>query len=254
MRRRLVVCILAAAAGFATYPPSPDGRGDESKPGSYLGIGVQEIYSDRAKELGLKESRGVEITLIVENGPAAKAGFRVGDVVLEFAGEPVEGIDRFIRLVRDTPSGKSVRVGVIRAGASRHLTMTTGARRVPSMRELDWNMSGIDAPEIAMPDVPRANMTWRSPFLGVDVERPDPQLAEYFGVKDGVLVRSVMKGSPADRAGLRAGDVIVRIEEFKISSAREITGAIRSARSKKSVSVYLVRERRDQTVSVSFEE
>ena len=70
---------------------------------SYIGLGVAEIDAERAKALNLKEERGVEVKSVTENSPAAKAGIKTGDMVLEYNGQRVEGMDQFSRLVRETP-------------------------------------------------------------------------------------------------------------------------------------------------------
>ena len=79
-------------------------------PVSFLGIGVKEILADRAKELKLKEEAGVEVTRVEEGSPAEQAGLKVGDAVLEYQGNRVEGAEQFVRLVRETPAGRQVRV------------------------------------------------------------------------------------------------------------------------------------------------
>src|SRR5215469_5361559 len=71
---------------------------------SYIGIGVVEVTPDMARTLNLKEVRGALVSLL-ENGPAAKAGVREGDVVLEYNGSPVEGAEQFVRMVHETPTG-----------------------------------------------------------------------------------------------------------------------------------------------------
>ena len=78
--------------------------------GGYLGIGGLDISPDRAKALNLKEERGVEVSSLAEEGPAAKAGIKEGDVVLEFNGQAVEGTTQFQRLVRETPPGRQVKI------------------------------------------------------------------------------------------------------------------------------------------------
>jgi len=75
-------------------------------PRSFLGVGVTEVNTGRAKALNLKEERGVEISRVQDNSPAEKAGLKVGDVVLEYNGQRVEGIEQFVRLVRETPAGE----------------------------------------------------------------------------------------------------------------------------------------------------
>ena len=80
------------------------------------------------------------------------------------------------------------------------------------------------------------------------------QLAEFFGVKEGVLVRSVVKGSAAEKAGLKAGDVITKVDETRVSTPREISSAIRTATSKSTVTVQLVREKREMSLTMSIDD
>jgi serine protease Do len=112
----------------------------------------------------------------------------------------------------------------------------------------------MDFPEISIPDMPRAFMTWRSSVVGIEAEALDAQLAEYFGVKEGVLVRSVVRGSAAEKAGLRAGDVIVKVDDTKVTSPREVSATMRTNRSKKTVPVVVVREKRESTLQLSVDE
>src|SRR5215470_668650 len=81
---------------------------------SYLGIGVVDIDTERAKTLNLKEERGVEIKSVTPDSPALKAGLKEGDVVLDFNGQRVEGTEQFQRLVREVPAGRQVRITVWR--------------------------------------------------------------------------------------------------------------------------------------------
>jgi serine protease Do len=104
-----------------------------------------------------------------------------------------------------------------------------------------------------MPDIPHAMMSWRSPMLGIDAESISSQLAEYFGVKEGVLIRSVNKGSAAEKAGLKAGDVILKIDEAKVTTPREITSAIRNLKDKQTFPVTVSRNHKEMSVSVTVE-
>jgi S1-C subfamily serine protease len=109
-------------------------------------------------------------------------------------------------------------------------------------------------PEINVPDVPRAFMSWRSSIVGIEAESLDSQLAEYFGVKEGVLVRSVVRGSSAEKAGLRAGDVIVKVDDTRVTSPREISANIRSSRAKKAVPVQVIRDKREVTLQLPMDD
>jgi serine protease Do len=226
--------------------------------GSYLGVGVADVDDARAKALNLRESRGAELTKVDEQGPAGKAGLKAGDVVLEWNGQRIEGMDQFMRLVRETPAGREVKVGFSRNGSAQTATMTTGSRR-EAMRSAERIRIDIPALEgrafqMVMPDTPRAYMSWRSGMLGIEGESLDGQLAEYFGVKDGVLVRSVGRGTAAEKAGVKAGDVITKVDTAAVTSPREITSALRALGEKRTFSVALTRDRKEMSLPVTLEE
>jgi serine protease Do len=226
--------------------------------GSFLGIGVQEIDAERARTLNLREERGVEVTRVEDDGPAAKGGMKIGDVVLEYNGERVQGVEQFMRMVRETPPGRDVKLSITRSGSPQQLAIKTGSRKTwMTSRYGEFgavDLPRIEFPEISIPDMPRAFMTWRSSLVGMEAEALDAQLAEYFGVKEGVLVRSVVRGSAAEKAGLRAGDVIVKVDDTKVTSPREVSATMRSSRSKKTVPVVVVREKRETTLQLSVDE
>jgi len=104
-------------------------------------------------------------------------------------------------------------------------------------------------------DMPGFGVGGNSPMLGIVGEAlgPQEQLAEFFGVKDGVLVKSVTRNSPAEKAGIKAGDVIVKVDDEKVGTSREITTALRSARSKKAVTVMVVRAKKEMPLTVIVE-
>src|ERR1039457_7143093 len=104
-------------------------------------------------------------------------------------------------------------------------------------------------------EIPRFQMTLQNPMLGIvgeSLERED-QLAEFFGVQDGVLVRSVKKGSAADKAGLKAGDVITKVDDSKVASSTEITRVLRGLKSKKTFGVTVVRNKKEMPLTVTVE-
>ncbi len=258
-----VATALAWQPAPAPHPPAPPrppaALGDEiaravrlSLGGSFLGVGVAEVDAERAKALKLKEERGVEITNIEEGSPAAKAGLQKGDVVLEFNGQRVEGTEQFVRLVRETPAGRQIKLSLTRGGVAQTVTATVEQRKVTG-RSSGFVMPRIPDVRIQMPDIPRAMMSWRSSMLGIEAESVDSQLAEYFGVKEGVLVRSVLKASAAEKAGLKAGDVITKVDTARVSSPREITNAIRSKQGG-TFPLTLVRDRKEMTLNVTLEE
>jgi S1-C subfamily serine protease len=113
---------------------------------------------------------------------------------------------------------------------------------------------GVEIPEIHIPDMPQVFTTLRSPMLGVEAESLGSQLADYFGVKEGVLVRSVIKDTTAEKAGIKAGDVITKVDGTNVTTPNELSSAVRSASAKKTFSIELVREHRDMTMNVTIED
>jgi serine protease Do len=219
--------------------------------GTYLGVNLAEIDANRAKELKLREDYGVEITRVEEGSPAEKAGVKPGDVVQEYNGQRVEGMEQFGRMVRETPAGREVKLTISRDGVPQTLTATLASHK---MRPFPENFN-IEIPDIhIMPDIPQIYTTMRTARLGVEVESLGPQLSEYFGVKEGVLVRSVRENTAAQKAGIKAGDVITKVEGMPVTSPSDLSGAVRAAGAKKTYSVELVRERKPQTVSVTVDE
>ncbi len=220
---------------------------------SFLGVNVWEVNADVVREKGLSEERGVLITSVVPGSAADKAGLEKGDVVIEYNGEAVQGVQQFIRLVRETPVGRKVTLKVIRDGKEITVTATMGERRHRKRKSFTFTIPEFRSPDIVIPDIPHIHTTWRTPRLGIVGEELEGQLADYFGVEEGVLVRSVIKDSPAARAGIRAGDVIVKVDDEKVATPREITSALRE-REGETVRITLVRDRKKMTVEVRLEE
>jgi serine protease Do len=222
---------------------------------SFLGVGIQEISSERAKQLNLPEEAGVEITYVEMNSPAASAGLKVGDVVFQYNGQHVEGTEQFTRMVLETPEGRDVKLQVFRSGASQILSARIGSKPLPLAAQLSERPGLIfptEPPRAVAPSVvPFSSLSGQNPALGIQVEAIDGQLADFFGVKAGVLVRFVARGSAADKAGLKAGDVITRVGDDKIATPSDL--AIRTRRGQ-SLSVLLTRDHKEMTVMVQLDD
>ena len=254
------IALLAAnsLSAFQAAPPrfefQPFAFAGGAPGGSFLGVAVAEIDNERARALRLGEVHGVEITNIEGDSPAAKAGLKTGDAVLEYNGQRVEGIEQFQRLVRETPAGREVKLLISRNGATQGLTATVGVRKAPKAFRSEDFFKGVEMPEFHMPDMPQVFAAWSGSFLGIEAESLGSQLAAYFGVKEGVLVRSVTKDSAADKAGIKAGDVITKIDQTKVATPGEISDAIRAVRPRKTFPVEFVRDRHESSVSVTVTE
>jgi serine protease Do len=222
---------------------------------SFIGVMVQEIDSNRAKSLKLPEEAGVEVTHIEPDSPAEKAGLKLGDAVLEYNGQRVEGMEQFSRLVRETPPGREVKLDIYRNGTRQDVALRVGLRHAPPAQTLDLQhiQDQLRQLQTRLPDLPRSFMTWRSSALGIDAEALDGQLAQYFGVKEGVLVRSVQKDSAAEKAGMKAGDVIVRVGDAHVATPADLSMHFRALHGGTS-SVVVMRDHHEVTLTVKIDD
>lgn len=241
---------LATDAGF--------GSEDEST-GSYLGVDISDVSKDRLEALKLKDERGVEVTMVDQDAPAGKAGLKEHDVILTMNGTNVESGAQLRRMIRETPPGRTVTFGVSREGqpvtikvqlADRHKSAAWG----PKSKDFKFEMP--DMPNMSDFDIPVSVVVVHSGMRsGLMIENITPQLGDFFGVKGGkgVLVRSVEKGSRADKSGFRAGDIIVRVNDQTVHDTSDFSHALRST-SKGTVNVGIIREKKEQNLTLSLPE
>jgi serine protease Do len=261
MKLRTHIPWLVAALGLAVTPGFSQATrahtlSVQNSGGSYLGIGVIDIAPEHARALNLREVRGAEVTHVDDSGPAAKAGIKQGDVVLDYNGTPVEGVDQFVRMVRETPPGHTVKLVIWRNGAAQDLTVTTVGERRGNVVETPFGALPIpDFPTMPPMEIPRFQWAWQSPMLGIEGEAlgQERQFAEYFGVRDGVLVKEVGRNSAAEKAGMKAGDVVTKVNGADVTSTRDITAQLRSNRNH-TVTLTIVRERHEMPITVTFDQ
>jgi serine protease Do len=262
---------LVMAVGFI---PGPAAQGRTSvvraldvARGSRLGVSVSDIEEADAKDVTTKA--GVVVETVEPGGPAEKAGVKTGDTITEFDGEKVRGVRQFTRLVQETPAGRSVAVALLRG--SQHLTVNVTASRA-SLND-DFALRLLETPlRPAMPMPPEPPRAPRAPeavtppvpldmfrvasgrSLGVSLETLDEQLAQYFGVKDGVLVRSVEEGSAAAKAGLKAGDVITSVGAQETPDTTALSQALAAASPGDKVTLTVSRDGENRDVQVTLGE
>ena len=268
----------------ALIAPGNDSRAFFSMPfgeGSYLGVFLEEVTPERVKELGLSEERGAIVMKVVEGGPADKAGLKENDVVVSFNGRRVDSVRELQRLLSETPAERGISIEIIRAGSHQTLNATLSKRSNEfqllrpeladkeamkraeealkhSMEELKTEKDKFGA---LQPDFgnfvfagPGQHSFFSGSRLGVTVESVTDQLAEYFGVKDGngVLIAHVDENSAGAKAGLKAGDVIIAIDNEKIDGVSALVKAV-SKKEAGSVAVKIIRNRSEQTINVTIE-
>ena len=227
---------------------------EEFGTGSYLGVDISDITSDRVSALKLKDEHGVEVTMVDQDAPAGKAGIKEHDVILTMNGTTIESGAQLKRMIRETPPGRVATFGLSRDGQPLTIKVQLADKRQEFAKNYPKEFH-IEIPSIPpMPDIPAFVVVHSSARSGLMVENITPQLGDFFGVKNGkgVLVRSVDKGSRAEKAGFRAGDVIVRVNEQTVHDTSDFTHALR-AHSSGSVDIGIVRDKKEQKLKLILE-
>jgi serine protease Do len=223
--------------------------------GAEIGLSVRDI------EPGDKNRSGVVVEEVRADSAAEKAGLKRSDVIVEFDGEAVRSARQFARVVQETPPGRTVTASVLSGGVKKNVqitpteggdTITIDSDRIRERIGDAWHMAERLPPFNFDFDVPY-------PFdgrgrLGVSVDELTPQLAAYFGVKNGgLLVTGVTDDMPGSRAGLKAGDVITKVNEVSIQSREELVRQLRDVKEDGQVSIAIVRDKKEMTLSAKLE-
>jgi serine protease Do len=197
----------------------------------WIGVSIQTITPEIAQGLGVKETTGALVADVVPEGPAAAAGMARGDIIVSFDGKDIRNISDLSRMVAATQVGKTVAVKIMRSGKETELKLTVA--------EMAEEKAGV-------------RKSGMETDLGIAVEEITPQLQNQFGIKDrrGVVIVEVASGSPADMAGLQAGDVIKEMNRKAVGNLNDYEKAM--ARAQKGKPVLLLIKRGGQTLYVTI--
>ena len=258
----VLVTFSHAAQNFVVDPSNRSWEvfsSEDSGTGAYLGVDINDVTAERLSALKLKEEKGVEVTMVDQDAPAGKAGIKEHDVILTMNGTAIESGAQLRRMIRETPAGRVVTLGLSRDGKPLSVQVQLGDRHKDYSRNYMPNVH-INVPDVhVMPDIdiPAMNMivVTSSALSALMVENITPQLGDFFGVKNGngVLVRSVEKGSRAEKAGFRAGDVVVKVNDQAVHDTSDFSHAVKS-RNGNSVNVSIVREKKEQNLTLTLPE
>jgi S1-C subfamily serine protease len=235
---------LLAIMGATAKPTS-------SEHAAWLGVYTQSVDDNLADGFKLPVKSGAIINRVVEDSPADQAGFMSSDIVVSINGSEVKTADDLTSQIRDHKSGDEIAVKVLRDGKEREIKVTLGERNSAASEDNDWSFN-----------VPKArtfqfyNDEYSDSYIGVELTSLSDQLKEYFGVtgERGVLVSTVEEDTPADKAGLKAGDIIVKVDSDDVSSASDVRDAISDNNAGDKVSLTIVRDRKEMTLPVEVAE
>jgi serine protease Do len=232
----------------------------------WLGVESQEVSAEKAKELKLPAERGVLLERVVPDSPAAKGGLKDNDVITEINGVRVEGAAQFRRMIHEIPAGRSAQFTVWRDGRAQTISVTLGKSEdrgnmwlKSAPRAFSFQLPKIEIPEVA----PMPDMDWGGnygvlaggrPRLGIDAEDLSGQFGTYFGAPDGegVLVREVNSGSPAEKAGVKSGDVITSLNGERIRSLGDLREKLAGKRAEKTVKLGVLRNKSEVSITVEL--
>lgn len=220
----LVMMAISAALGLA-------------QEAGWIGINIRE-----------HKDRGVVVRSLDPNGPAAKAGLKEDDVIVQFNNEDVVGVLQLTRLVRETPVGRTVDIKVLRDGKEQTIHITT--QRNPNVRGLVH----VEVPDTSIlkdgiiRSLPNIEIMTRGVAIqsGIRVEQLTDQLRDFFGVYNdgGVLVTSVTPGSAAEKAGVKAGDVIMSVDGEAVRTTQQFSREMRLAGNR--ITLKIIRDKKEQ--------
>ena len=282
MYRKLFAFILltafSATAAFAQDAPKAKEKKDKAKRsysiaiggGGFLGVSTREVSNENYQSLGLSEVRGVVITRVSKDSAAEKAGLQKDDVIVAIDGQRVTSTRKFSRMVREVAPDHKVDLTIVRGGSEMTVPVTMGKRSLRTFYSGDFEFPTPVVPAIppvtitppVAPDFPvaiagdgvRVFGVFSGRTIGVRVTPLTKQLGDYFGVTDGkgLLISEVSKDSPAERAGLRAGDVIVEVDGKPVKRSYDLLRSY-SKDDGNDVQITFVRDRARQTISVTPE-
>jgi serine protease Do len=230
--------------------------------GNGLGVTVRDVDAADVKREKLPAESGAVIDDVRSDSPAAKAGLKAGDVIVSFDGEKVRSAQHFTRLLNETPDGREVEATVIRDGGKVNVKVAPVAHNA-----FNWargnrlgELRTMTFPTITAPEMGNLRL---EPFrtrtfsalrgrLGATTQDLTEQLGVYFGAPEGALVTSVDENSVARTAGLKAGDVITKINGNLIRSASDLQRRLTDVSGETTITI--IRDHKEQTLTVKLEE
>ncbi|WP_394352701.1 DegQ family serine endoprotease [Metapseudomonas otitidis] len=204
----------------------------------WLGVVIQEVNKDLAESFGLDKPAGALVAQVLENGPAAKGGLQVGDVILSMNGQPIVMSADLPHLVGALKPGTKIDLGIVRDGNRKNLSLSIGA--LPE-----------DGQELAAGESSGAERS--SNRLGVLVAGLSGEQQKALDIKGGVVIREIQEG-PAALMGLRPGDVITHLNNQAIDSVQTFAKVAKELPKNRSVSMRVLRQGRASFITFKLSE
>jgi serine protease Do len=255
MNGRVVAAALLISLAAAVNTSAAQGRVEEkqerrNEKQGWLGVAIQDVTPRIAREKDLHVKSGALVNDVTGESPAGKAGIREEDVIVEFNGKSIEESDDLRSAVRSAAPGEKATVTFYRGPEKKSLQVTLG--KAPR-REFAFSFHGPGDVRIPpIPPIPPMRMFRSRGILGLTLSELNGQLGEYFGAPDGrgVLVEEVERKSPGERAGFKAGDVILKAGAEGVETVEEITEALGALKKGDSVAIGILRKGGEMTLTL----
>jgi len=217
----------------------------------HLGVTLGDITAEKAQALKLPAAAGAIVNSVQKDSAAAKAGLEAGDAIVEFDGIHVRSSAELRRLIRETPAGRTVAIKILRNGK----TSVLSAKLDASDNHMNFNYKFKNPGPMFFTKI-GPPLGGHRVTLGISGDDVTPQLAKYFGVNQGtgVLIAEVTIGGPADKAGLKAGDVITQVDGQPVSGVQELRHALNDnfPGDTRKVNLTIIRDHHEQTITADL--
>ncbi len=249
--------------------------GEKNEPRGYLGVMLQDLNSELAEAMDLENEDGVLVSEVIDDGPAEKAGLQDGDIIIKFDGENLKNYQGLTKAVASSSPGEKVKIVVLRDGKEKSIKVELGERQEKSYAFFSGKTNNPMSPGCLNPDFDQENVfVWHDGdnsemkimlnglldldsdhgFMGVELDDINEQMGDYFDVEDGsgALITSVNEDSAAEKAGLKAGDVIVKMDDEDIESAADVHNLMSDTEAEDEIKIKIVRKGKNKTLDITL--
>ncbi len=222
----------------------------------WIGVYMQDVTESLVEAFDLKISHGVLINDIADDSPAQTAGLEPKDIILSWNGAKVTDSEALSELVRASSIGDKVTLTIDRGGKEMSLPLEIGERREPSLYGYFGEEGfGGDADD-QFPNGMQFLDNFKTTGIGVSMQSLSGDLGEYFGVTDGkgALITEVLEDTPAEKAGLKVGDVVVAVNDETVESPGDVSSELRGKDRGEQVELTIIRDKNRQKVTVEVDD
>lgn len=237
--------------------------GKDKQSDVWLGIYTQTVDKDLKEAFNLNVDYGVIVKSVIPDSPADEAGLKQGDIILKFAGKKVRNADELVESVSQHKAGDKIDIVLIRDGDKKTLVVELDNRDDHDSYAKAYNnynkaLQWFDknGPKSYSWQYQRDDSKYSDTYIGLSLQNLNSQFGEYFGVEDGrgALITEVLAESPAEKAGLKAGDVIIEIDGNKVEGPNDVQEAVQEADEGDEIEVAVLRDKAEKTFKLEVAE